>query len=79
MEVKKSEPNQPNQSEPTSDKTPDNKQGGYIFPFLLSASYLSISMPPYLPIFVPISVPIYAVCLLVYVAVYRHNDHYADV
>ena len=35
------------------------------------------SPSPYLSISVPISVPIYAVCLLVYVAVYRRNDHYA--
>ena len=37
------------------------------------------SPSPYLSISVPISVPIYAVCLLVYVAVYLRNDHYADV
>ena len=41
-EPNQSKPNQskPNQSKPISDKTPDNRQVCWIFPFLLSAPYL---------------------------------------
>ena len=86
MESKKSEPinltTEPNQSETnkpnrqaTNSRQP--RQIGIGMYCFSPSPYLSISVPLYLPIFVPISVPIYAVCLLVYVAVYRRDDHYA--
>ena len=74
MESKKSKPNQTNQTKVkrTNRQATNSRQ-----PRQIGIGMYCFSPSPYLPISVPISVPIYAVCLLVYVAVYRRNDHYA--